>query len=1131
MPNAYPTKPFKIMKLKHSTQRFALKIMKWSFFHLCIAVIFANVSLALDLSAQEVLDQRISVRAVDQKINTVLAYIEKNSEVKFSYSPNLIQASRKVTLNATNEKLSAVLDRLLVPHNLSYEAVGKRIILKRVLPGTKDKAIAPIKQQTQTIKLPVDRGITGRVTDDQGEALPGVNILLKTTQRGTTTDQNGAYSLSIPDGNESTLVFSFVGYEPREVEVGNQSTLDISLSPDQKSLNEVVVVGYGTQKKSDLTGSVVRANIEAFRESPNVNLAQSLQGTVPGLNIGQTSSAGQNPSISIRGRTTINGNQNVLLVVDGIIFTGSMSDLNPADIASVDVLKDPSSMAIFGAQAANGVILITTKGGKQQASKPVFNYSGSYTTQTPSNTLHLFDREGFIKKSADIDWEKAFVAPDYTQPKPGFTYLDVVNDPPLRTGFENGTDYDWWGNTTNPGFITAHNLSVSGSSNETSYFISGGYTDQKGFIMNDKFKRVTTRINLENKIFKWFTLGAQTFGSFSDYSGVSPALSGITIMPPLVSPTDENGEFILNPTGANISNPFLVSAADDFDKRNNIFGNFYANIELPFVKGLTYRVNYGHNYAWDRHYSSNQYANAAAGEAYKINSNAYDWTLDNILTYKKAFGEDHRLDVTLVAGRRERMYETTNATGTNFNNLRLIYNDLSLGTIQRVTSGAWNESYLYQTGRINYEFKYRYLLTATLRRDGFSGFADNSKTALFPSIGFGWVVSEEEFLKNSSAITHLKLRGSYGSNGNLVSRYSSLARLNIYPAYVFGDGGSTEFGQVVTTLANPNLSWETTTGFNFGLDFSFLKNRLTGSLDYYRTTTNDLIFDVSIPEVTGFNQITSNVGNIANRGIELMLNGKVLDKGDFKWNANFNLAANRNRVVSLLGLDNDKDGEEDDLVGSGLFIGQPIGAIYDYESGGIIQIGEEAPKGFFVGTHRIIDQNNDDFIDANDRVIRGRTEPAYNFGFLNEFTYRDFTFRFFINSIQGGKNSYLGQNMPNGLGIGDNIRRNNFWRELDYWTPANPGARYRGLDQGAATEYNYYGNRSFVRLQDVTLAYNLNATLINRLGMKGVKVFVSGKNLATLTKWVGWDPETGSGLTTNGRPVMKGVSVGLDVRF
>ena len=268
--------------------------------------------------------------------------------------------------------------------------VGKRIILKRELASGSDKPTGQAEPETTT--QPADRTIAGQVTDEQGAALPGVNILLKGTQRGTTTNQDGQYSLSIPDGGESTLVFSFVGYEPQEVAVGNRSSLDLVLKPDLQALEEVVVVGYGTQKKSDLTGSVVRANIEAFRESPNVNLAQSLQGTVPGLNIGQTNQAGQNPSISIRGRTTINGNQNVLLVVDGIIFTGSMSDLNPADIASVDVLKDPSSMAIFGAQAANGVILITTKGGKQKASKPVFNYSGSYTTQNPSNTLHLFDR-------------------------------------------------------------------------------------------------------------------------------------------------------------------------------------------------------------------------------------------------------------------------------------------------------------------------------------------------------------------------------------------------------------------------------------------------------------------------------------------------------------------------------------------------------------------------------------------------------------------------------------------------------------------------------------------------------------------------------------------------------------------
>jgi TonB-linked SusC/RagA family outer membrane protein len=432
-------------------------------------------------------------------------------------------------------------------------------------------------------------------------------------------------------------------------------------------------------------------------------------------------------------------------------------------------------------------------------------------------------------------------------------------------------------------------------------------------------------------------------------------------------------------------------------------------------------------------------------------------------------------------------------------------------------------------GRINYEFKYKYLVTATIRRDGFSGFSNNNKIALFPSVGFGWVLSEENFL-NVSSINQLKLRGSYGANGNLVDRYSSLARLDTYPAYVFGDGGSTAFGQRVVSLANPNLSWETTTGFNFGLDFGVLRNRLSGSIDYYRTTTNDLLFRVNIPEVTGFNDIMTNVGEIANRGIEVMLNSEIVSVGDFNWNMNFNIASNRNRIVSLLGQDNDGDGVEDDLVASGLFIGQSINTIFDYASAGIIQLGDEVPPGFFVGTHRIVDHNGDRFLDANDRVIRGRQEPAYSFGILNEFKYQNFTLRVFINSIQGGKNGYLGRNMPNGGAIGDNIRRNNMYKGVDYWTPSNPGARYRELNQAPALEYIYYGDRSFVRLQDVTLAYSLGQPLVSRIGLQNVKVFASGKNLATWTKWEGWDPETGTGLVA-GMPVMRGISFGLDLSF
>ena len=968
--------------------------------------------------------------------------------------------------------------------------------------------------------------ITGVVTDENGDPMPGATITIANSTQGTVSDIDGNFSIDVAEGE--TLLISFIGYTTKSILVGNQSQLTIAMELDDTSLEEVVVVGYGTQKKRDVTGSVVRADIEAFRESPNVNIAQSLQGSVPGLNVGQVNRAGASPSISVRGRTTLSGNQSVLIVVDGIIFTGSMSDLNPADIASIDVLKDASSMAIFGAQAANGVIMITTKGGKMEQ-KPIFNYTGTVTTQSPTNRPKLLDRDGFLQKVRDQDWPQSYLAPDYTQPNPDYN-VAALFEPAIYAGFENGTNFDWWDAATQTGLINNHNLSVRGASEATSYFISTGYTKQDGFIMNDQYERITARINLDHQILDWFRFGVQTFGSFADNSGEIPALSQITTMPPLVTPYDEDGKIILNPDGAIRANPFLSPLSNDFDKRNNLFANVYMDIEIPFIEGLKYRVNFGNNYTWRRHYRSNVYGAGAAGEAFKRNYNAYDWTLDNILTYRKSFNNKHNLDLTMVVGRRELKYESTEANGTNYSNLSLGYNDLSLGQLQLINSSAWDESYIYQTIRANYDFSSKYMVTATVRRDGFSGFSKNNKFGIFPSLGLGWVISEEDFLKES-VINYLKFRGSYGTNGNLTNRYSSLARVSIYPAYVFGNGGSTVFGQTVNSLSNSNLAWETTTGFNFGFDFSFLQDRFSGTLDYYQNTTNDLLYNINIPEVTGFSSIATNVGEIANRGIEFVLKGDIIEKGDFNWNASFNIASNRNRIVSLLGLDSDGDGNEDDLIGSGLFINESINSIYDYESAGIIQLGEEAPSGFFVGTHRIVDQNGDGVVDALDRVIIGREEPAYNFGLLNEFNYKNFTFRFFINSIQGGKNGYLGLNNPN-FGQSDNARRNNLFVDYDYWTPANPDARYRGQDQVAGIEYQYYGDRSFVRLQDVSLSYRMNkALIVEKLGLQGVKIFVSGKNLATWTSWEGWDPETGSGLQPSGLPVMKGYSVGLDVSF
>ena len=979
--------------------------------------------------------------------------------------------------------------------------------------------------------------ITGTVTGEQGAPLAGVTIVLKSDRRvGTLSDGEGNFSLSVPDEN-AVLVFTYLGYITQEAPVAGQSAVNVALISDAISLGEVIVVGYGTQKKGDLTGSLAAAPLEAFQESPNTNILQALSGSTPGINIGQTSVAGEEPSIQIRGQSSLNGSQNPLIILDGVYYRGRLSDLNPKDIQSVNVLKDPSSKAIYGAQAANGVILVTTKTGKT-TTQPAISYSGFYATQSPANELTPRGREAYLKGVRDIDWQNGYTGPDYLQENPDWTIANNTGlFAPLLEGFANGTNYNWYDEVTAPGYITDHQLSVRGRSSNTSYFLSGGYTDQKGWMLNDNYQRITSRINVDIDITPWLTVGANTFGSFSDYSGESPTLGGLPQMSPLAAPRNAAGDLIVNPLGDNRLNPFLESAADDRDLRNNLSGIFYANVKLP-LKGLSYRVNFSNNYRWDALSNSSIYDAGLSGRAIKINRTTYDVLLDHILTYDRQLGKNHGINATLLYGFNEVNYDETRAEGTNISNLTLSYNSLQQAVLQRISSAAWQERYLYQMARINYNFRQKYLLTATVRRDGFSGFAANNKFGVFPSVGVGWILSEESFLSESKFVNFLKLRGSYGVNGNLTSRYSSLARVGASAGsqYVFGDGASTVNGQQITSLANPDLSWEKTAGINLGLDFTLWDEKVSGSIDYYQSTTTDLLWNFILPQITGFQSITSNVGEISNTGIEVLLNTTPIKTARFSWDLSINGAANQNRIERLLGLDLDEDGEEDDLIANGLFIGESIGTIYDYSVDGIWQIGEDGiPNGWAPGLYKLRDLNGDDKITPqDDRHILGRREPAYEFGVQNTLRYGDFTLRFFIKSIQGGKNGYLGENNPwaGGYGTPGTAQASNWYAEIDYWSPSNPDATYRLPGPAAAIGGRRYFSRSFVRLQDISLAYNLSEKLLNRLRLQGMKVFVSGKNLITLTDWEGWDPETGQGLgATQGRalPVMRGLTVGLDI--
>ncbi len=982
--------------------------------------------------------------------------------------------------------------------------------------------------------------VSGTITTMDNVSLPGVNIIEKGTTNGVVSDFDGNYTITVTDAN-AVLIFSSIGFVSQEITVSGRTTINLVLEEDIQSLDEVVLIGYGTQRKQDLTGAIVSADLEQFQEAPNTSVLQALQGSLPGITIGQTSTAGAEPNIQIRGQSTLNGNQSPLIVLDGVIYRGRLTDLNPKDIESVDVLKDPSSKAIYGAQAANGIVIVSTKKGKT-AQKPVFNYSTFYAVQSPTNTRRTMNREQYLRAARDLDWENGFLGPDFTRENPDWTLEDdTFFLPPLLEGLANGTDFDWFGEVTNPGYTMDHQLSIRGSSERTSYYISGGLTKQVGWMLNDNFDRQTVRVNIDTKLTDWLTIGANTFGSFSDFSGVSPNLRSLVLMSPLVTPRDAEGEFVINPLADLRVNPFLQSLQDDRDNLNNISAVFYASIDVPQIPGLNFRINYSNNYRWTLRGNSDIYGAGLTGTAFKQTNSTHDVLLDNILTYEKRFGknQDHKLTATLVAGFNTIDFEQTRAQGTNFSNLALSYNSLEQAVIQEIFSDAWEERFTAQTGRINYDYKGKYLINASLRRDAFSGFSENNKSALFPSVGLGWVMSNEGFLNTSQTINLLKFRGSFGSNGNLTDRYSSLARITAPESsrYVFGDGGSTINGQTVASLANNDLKWERTDGINIGVDFGLFQNRISGTIDYYQSTTNDLLWDFILPEVSGFNRIRANIGEIENTGLEFILNFSPVRSTDFSWDFGVNFATNQNQIKSLLGEDRDGDGREDDLIANGLFIGESIGTVFDYEVDGLYQIGDtDIPDGWQPGFQRLVDQDGEEGITPEgDRRILGRQEPAYQFGITNSLVYKNFSFKFFINSIQGGRDGYLGQNNPweGGYDSPANAQNSNKFTDVDFWTPNNPNATYRrpGL-LGPVTARRFF-DRSFIRLQDISLAYNLPNKVLESMGFQGLKLFLSGKNLITLTDWEGWDPETGQGLDAafDGLPVMRSITFGLDLSF
>jgi len=1093
--------------------------------------------------------QKIHLHLSNAKLKSALEIIKKQSGYSFLWNPAILENRPNINVVLPDTDIKSALNACLAGTGLTYRINGNVVIIK----------VAPAQNMTATAAVQQQRSIHGKVTDTTGKVIAGATVMVKGSKRGTLTGADGSYQIQAEQGD--ILVFGFVGYESKEITVDQGNTLNVTLTEQASSLNDLVVIGYGTAKRSDVTGSVVKADLKVQEQSPNPNIMSSLRGTVPGLTVGQVTKAGSDPTLMVRGRNSISGTTSPLIVVDGLIYRGSLTSINPSDIASIDILKDASAAAVYGSQASNGVVLITTKSGASGIDQLTVNYSGEYSTQQmtqknmkPANGAQEIQKLGdwYLSESRDPN--------DMTKMNPDW-------DPSTKLGaeeaenYKNGIEAHWWDLMTNAHpHIQNHNISISGKSRKTKFYMGYGYLDQMNLIMNDTYRRNSIRLNLETKPFDWLTLGALTSLSINDFSGVSPTFSDIISLDPYTLPFDpatgQMLEFYKNTTTPTALE--VLKRSKDKDRNLNFIGNFFASVDFPFIKGLTYRVNFGNNYVYYNRFNYN--APNEEATAYKTYMSDYFLTLDNILSYKRDFGV-HGIDVTLLYGAEKNMHDGTSTSAGGITDGSLSYNRLDVGDPARLTVSnslsvlPWQEQSLYQMARATYTYNKKYILTGTVRRDGFSGFSDANKWAVFPSLAFAWRMKQEKFLQNVRQLDDLKLRISYGSTGNrTVGRYQTLAQMNVGLAsgYLYGSTGSAELGSYLNQLPNPSLKWETTRSFNTGADFSLFNNRLSGSLDLYFSNSVNLLNSRATPTITGFNSFLINIGKIQNRGQELNITAIPVEGKDFSWRVSANFFRNRNKILDI-------DGSKEDLINGAdpilsYFIGQPYGVVYDYKITGIWQLDDDIPQkladqGFKAGQYKIEDKDGDGIITTKDKQILGKLDPSYSLGLSNEFTYKGFDLKFTLNTVQGGKNGYLG-NPGVMLRNPDNTKSKNVF-VYDYWTPNNPDARYRSIAAYVPVigqDFGPYISRSFVRLQDVTLTYNLSDKLIKNLKVfKSASIYVNAQNLFTITDWDGWDPESsapsgeksatglsvagGLGLDLNGYPVMKNYSVGVNLSF
>lgn len=963
--------------------------------------------------------------------------------------------------------------------------------------------------------------ITGKIIDANGAPLVGVSIKVKGAQVGASSNAEGGFSINVPNEN-AVLVFSFLGMKPREIALNGRKAIDVTLEEDANSLDGVVVVGYGTQLRRDITGSISSIKEKTLREVPVTNVSQMIEGRIPGAYVTTGSNKpGTTPNITIRGVRSITANNGPLYVVDGIPVNDAITDINPSDIVSIEVLKDASATAIYGSRGANGVILVTTARGK--AGETSVRYNAYYGITEVVRRADIFTGEEFVKYMRD--------AGAAVTPTPITDETVLFKDPIERESIVLGRYTDWQDLVIKNGHTQNHELGISSGTENTKVNLSLGYFDDNGYFIGQNYTRYTARINLDQNLGKRMKLGMSILGSYSEIDGVNyNPYANALINSPLGIPYDSDGKFLIYPINdPTMSNPLLATQKDKFvniEKRTRILGSLFAEAEI--IPGLKYRVNFGPDLRNARGGNFNSTAVSVGVTPTAASSESYwfSYSLDNQLTYDKVFNK-HKLNVTALYGIQERRNESSNISVRDLPVESVTYHNLgSAGTIVGVGSGYSRWNILSYMGRINYGFDGRFSVTLTGRADGASRFAPGNKWAFFPSAAAAYNLSEEKFMKNISYLSNLKLRVGYGSVGNeAVNPYQTLAQLSRTP-YDFD--GTSAFGFAPSNVPNKDLKWETSTTVNAAVDFGFLNQRISGAIDLYQTTTTDLLLDFALPYTTGFDKVTSNVGSTRNRGVDFSLSTQnILSKNGFQWSTDITAAYNKGRILELsLG--------KVDEVGNSRFIGKPINTYYDYEKIGIWQTGEQTQAAQFgsrVGQIRVKDQNGDGKITPDDRVIIGSPDPTFTFGFNNNFSFKGFDLAVFVVGVQNKTMVSPLFDSQNTIGFGG--RYNHL--AVDYWTPANPTNAYpqpitnQNVNSLLFRTTMRYFDGSFVRIRNINLGYTMPENIVSKIGAKSLRVYFNVTNPFVFSSYVrdhkGIDPE----ILDN--PATINYQLGLNVKF